>query len=200
MSVIHHQTTRFYRRQQALLKLALQRCRFGIQRAKRRFLIVRKRGSRKGKALPGHLQQTSGFGLKGERLSPLPHLLHALKKGIVEPDIIRQFRQLRGKLLIKRLNGRIGLRARHSEEDVGYPSQQLAALLQGFQRVGKISRLRVIRDSGNLCALATNALVEGRTVMTHVNQIETRRLIRQQTDAKKRIVLRHLHLLNTIIL
>jgi hypothetical protein len=42
-----------------------------------------------------------------------------------------------------------------------------------------------INDSGNLCALATNALVEGRTVMTHVNQIETRRLIRQQTDAKK---------------
>jgi hypothetical protein len=116
MSVIHHQTTRFYRRQQALLKLALQRCRFGIQRAKRRFLIVRKRGSCKGKALPGHLQQTSGFGVKGERLSPLPHLLHALKKGIVEPDIIRQFRQLRGKLLIKRLNGRIGLRARHREK------------------------------------------------------------------------------------
>lgn len=200
MSVIHHQTARFYRRQQALLKLALQRCRFGIQGAKRRFLFVRKRGSRKGKALPGHLQQTSGFGVKGERLPPLPYLLNALKKGIVEPDIIRQFRQLRGKLLIKRLNGRIGIRTRHREKDVSYPSQQLAALFQGFQRVGKISRLRIIHDSGNLCALATNALVEGRTVMTHVNQIETRRLIRQQTDAKKRIVLRHFHLLNAIIL
>jgi hypothetical protein len=43
----------------------------------------------------------------------------------------------------------------------------------------------VIHDSGNLCALAANALIKGRTVMTHVNQIETRRLIRQQTDAKK---------------
>jgi hypothetical protein len=183
MGIIHHQTARFYRRQQALLKLALQRCRFGIQRAKRRFLLP----SSVAPARVKRCQVTSSrrLAVKGERLSLLPHALHPLKKRIVKPDIIRQFRQLRGKLLIKRLNGRVGLRARHREKDVGYPRQQLAALFQGLQRVGKISRLRVINDGVNLCALAANALVEGRTVMTHVNQIETRRLIRQQADAKK---------------
>ena len=200
MDILHHQTARFYRRQQALLKLALQRCRFGIQRAKRRFLIILKHRARKGKTLPGHLQQTPGFAIQRERIPLLPHSLHPLKKRIVKPDIIRQFRQLGGKLLIKRLNSRVGLRSRHREKDVRHPRQQLAALLQGLQRVGKISRLGVINDGGNLRALAANALVEGRTVMTHVNHIETRSLIRQQADAEKRIVLRHLHLLNTIIL
>ena len=200
MSIIHCQAPRFYRRQQALLELALQRRRFGIQRAQRRFLLFRKRGSRKGKALPGYLKETSGLGVKGERFSPLPHQLHPLKKSIVEPDIVSQFSQLGGKLLIECLNGRVSLRACHRKKDVGYPRQQLTALLQGLQGIGKISRLRVINDSGNFFTLATNAFVEGGSVMADVNQIETRRLIRQQANAEKRIVLRHLHLLKTIIL
>ncbi len=67
----------------------------------------------------------------------------------------------------------------------GDARQQLPALLERDQRVGKVRRLRIIHYRGDLLPLTANAFIKCRSVMGIINQIKLGCLIRQQTDAQK---------------
>ncbi|VGQ07585.1 hypothetical protein SB00610_05267 [Klebsiella quasipneumoniae subsp. similipneumoniae] len=90
--------------------------------------------------------------------------------------------------------------AGHGEKDPRHPRQQLSALLQRLERVGETGRLRIVDNGADLLALLPNALIKRRPIVTVFDQVKPRRLVRQQTDAKKGVLFGHLSLLHRLIL
>ena len=91
------------------------------------------------------------------------------------------------------------MRPGHGKKYPGNARQQLPALLERDQRVGKVRRRRIIYYRGNLFPLTANAFIKGRSVMGIVNQIKLGCLIRQQTDAQKGVIVGHHRLLDSVI-
>ena len=69
--------------------------------------------------------------------------------------------------------------AGHGEKHSRNPRQQLPALLQCLKRIGKICRLWIVDNSADLGALLADALIKCRTIVTVLDQIKRRRLVRQ---------------------
>ncbi len=178
MRIIHHQPTRFIGGQQTLVKLAGERRRLGIDRLQGLFFRLSQPGTGEDKALVQLLDQAKRLRVWRHRLPRLVNCIHPGKEGVIQPDIIGQRRQLGGDRLFQLLQIIIGVRRGHGKENIAHPAQQAAAVLQRQHGIVKVRCCRRPGDGCDLVAFLANGFVKGRAIVTVVNQIKMRRLVR----------------------
>ncbi|MNC65406.1 hypothetical protein D3C75_1156940 [compost metagenome] len=83
MAIIHHQPTGFISRQQALVKLAGQGGRLGVERLQLVLLRVTQPGTGQNKPLVQFLNQPQGLGIRCLHLARVVNSIHPGKKRVI---------------------------------------------------------------------------------------------------------------------
>ena len=153
-----------------------------------RFLVLgREVGAAARKLLVGVFQELVLVGVERERVPLRIDGLDPLEERLVEGDVQLVFGHLGGEFLGNLLHLFVGIGFQQVVEDAAYAVQQLAGLLEGFDRIGKGRRLGIGGDRIDIGLRLPDALLEGGEVMLVADLVKGRRAVGERGLGQKRI-------------